>query len=162
MQYTYCPMALNLAYYKNKLYKTLDYWSRDNLNFDILEKGLGIVSSPHFVYDFSIKMFLMLYFIIWPNFIVWWPLLLKILGNMYIGSVCYPVCDVITFEINLAFLIKPFFYLTKQPRQKLNILRTKKLLRPNKKHFFIIFKGRVQINFSKLHRENYMVKIYSF
>ena len=126
MQYTYCPMALNLAYYKNKLYKTLDYWSRDNLNFDILEKGLGIVSSPHFVYDFSIKMFLMLYSIIWPNFIAWWPLLLKILGNMYIGSVCYPVCDVITFEINLAFLIKPFFYLTKQPRQKTKYLENKK------------------------------------
>ena len=31
------------------------------LNFDFLEKGLGIVSSPHFVYDFSGKMFLMLY-----------------------------------------------------------------------------------------------------
>ena len=31
------------------------------LNFDFLEKGLGIVSPPHFVYDFSTKMFLMLY-----------------------------------------------------------------------------------------------------
>ena len=31
------------------------------LNFDILEKGLGIVSPPHFVYDFPRKVFLMLY-----------------------------------------------------------------------------------------------------
>ena len=28
------------------------------LNFDFLEKGLGIVSLLHFVYDFSRKMFL--------------------------------------------------------------------------------------------------------
>ena len=27
------------------------------LNFDFLEKSLGIVSPPHFVYDFSRKMF---------------------------------------------------------------------------------------------------------
>ena len=31
------------------------------LNFDFLEKGLGIVFLAHFVYDFSTKMFLMLY-----------------------------------------------------------------------------------------------------
>ena len=27
-----------MAYNKNKFYKTLDYWSRDILNFDFLEK----------------------------------------------------------------------------------------------------------------------------
>ena len=31
------------------------------LNFEFLDKGLGIVSSAHFVYDFSTKMFLMFY-----------------------------------------------------------------------------------------------------
>ena len=30
------------------------------LNSDILDKGLGIVSLAHFVYDFSAEMFLML------------------------------------------------------------------------------------------------------
>ena len=30
------------------------------LKFDFLEKGLGIVSPPHFVYDFSTKMLLVL------------------------------------------------------------------------------------------------------
>ena len=34
--------------------------SRDMLNFLILEKSLGIVSPPHFVYDFLRKMFLIL------------------------------------------------------------------------------------------------------
>ena len=31
------------------------------LNFNFPEKCLGPISSPHFVYDFSIKIFLMLY-----------------------------------------------------------------------------------------------------
>ena len=48
-------IALNLAYSKDKLYRTLDYWSRDMLNFDFLGKGLGIVSPPYFVYDVSRK-----------------------------------------------------------------------------------------------------------
>ena len=30
------------------------------LNFDFLEKGLGIVYPPHFLFDFSREMFLML------------------------------------------------------------------------------------------------------
>ena len=31
------------------------------LNFDFLEKGLGLVSPPHVVYDISRKIFRMLY-----------------------------------------------------------------------------------------------------
>ena len=54
-------ITLNLAYNKKKLHKSLDYSSRDMLNFDFFEKGLGIVSPPHFSYDFSTKMFFMLY-----------------------------------------------------------------------------------------------------
>ena len=64
--------------------ENLDYWSRDMLNFNFSEKGLGLVSPPHFVYDFSRKMFLMLHSINWPYFIVWLPLLLEVLGNMCI------------------------------------------------------------------------------
>ena len=30
-------------------------------NVDFLEEGLGLVSAPYFVYDFSSKIFLMLY-----------------------------------------------------------------------------------------------------
>ena len=40
---------------KNKLYKTLDYWSKDILNFSFREKVLGLVAQSHFEYDFSQK-----------------------------------------------------------------------------------------------------------
>ena len=58
------------------------------LNFDFSEKGLELVSAPHFADDFSRKMFLLLHYINWPDFIVWLPLLPKILGNMGITIVC--------------------------------------------------------------------------
>ena len=58
------------------------------LNFDFLDKGLGIISPAHFVYDFLTKMFLMLYSINSPNFIAWLPLLLEILANMCVAIVC--------------------------------------------------------------------------
>ena len=54
-----------------------------------LRKRLWIV----FLYDFSRKMFLMLYSINWPNAIAWLPLLIEILVNMCIvivkGYLCY-------------------------------------------------------------------------
>ena len=111
-------LALKLAYNKSKLHKTLDYWCRDMLNFNFLEKTLGIVSSPHFMYDFSTKLLLMSYSVKWPHFIVWLPLLLEILG-----SICISIgCNVINFEINLILLIKPFFYMTKKSKQMLKYL----------------------------------------
>ena len=58
------------------------------LNFDFLDKGLGIISPPHFGYDFSTKMFLMLYSINRLDFIVSLPLLQEILGDMCIAIVC--------------------------------------------------------------------------
>ena len=79
------------------------------LNFDFLDKGLGIVSPAHFVYDFSTKIFLMLYSINYPNFIAWFSLLVGLLGNICIAIVCYPCCDVMDFEINLIFLLESFF-----------------------------------------------------
>ena len=62
-----------------------DNWSRD---FNFPEKNLGLVSAPYFVYDFLRKMFLMLYSIYWPNFIVWLHLLLEILDNISTTIVC--------------------------------------------------------------------------
>ena len=35
--------------------------------------------------------------------------ILKILSDMSNATVSFPSCDVINFEINLIFLIKPFF-----------------------------------------------------
>ena len=94
------------------------------LNSDFLEKGLEIVSLPHFVYDFSRKRFLMLYSINWRNFITWLSLLIGILVNMFIANACY--CDVIDFEINLIYLIKPFSFMTKKSRQKFKYLKNEK------------------------------------
>ena len=83
-------IALKLAYNKNNLFKTLHYWSRDMLNFYFLDKVLlellGIVSPPQFIYHFLTKLYPILCSINWPNFIVWLPLLLEILGNMFIAT----------------------------------------------------------------------------
>ena len=57
------------------------------LSFDILDEGLGIVSSTQFMYDFSTEMF-MLHSINSLNFIVWLPLRLEVLGNVCIAIVC--------------------------------------------------------------------------
>ena len=64
-QFQYLSIALNLAYNKNKPYKTLDYHQtiRDMLNFNFSEKGLGLASASHFANDFSRKMISMLHFI---------------------------------------------------------------------------------------------------
>ena len=42
--FPYILIALNLSHNKSKLYKTLKYWSRDMLNFNFSEIGLGLVS----------------------------------------------------------------------------------------------------------------------
>ena len=65
-------------------------------NFNFLEKGLGIVSQQHFVYDFSREMFLMLYSNNWQNFIVWFPLFLDMSVNMCIAMF---INQVVTLKI---------------------------------------------------------------
>ena len=60
-----------------------------NGNFHFLEEGLGLVFPLHFVYNFSRKMFLMLYSINLPDLIVWLSLFLEILSYMCIASVCF-------------------------------------------------------------------------
>ena len=50
------------------------------------------------------------------------------------------VCDVISFDIILIFLFKPFCYITKKSRQKFKDLENKKsFLGEIKKHFFYYF-----------------------
>ena len=56
--------------------------------------------------------------------IIWLPILLEVLGNMFIAIVCFAGCEAINFEINLIFLIKAIHYITKKSRQK--YLETKK------------------------------------
>ena len=57
------------------------------LNFDILDKGLEIVSPAHFVYDFSKKMFLMLY-LLTDQISLSGCLYFLRFGNMCIAIVC--------------------------------------------------------------------------
>ena len=76
------------------------------LNFDFLDKGLGIVSLAHFAYDF------------WDD--VW-----------DIGK--YVFCNCLltwllrqNFKINLTFLIESFLYMTKKSKEKVKYLENKK------------------------------------
>ena len=80
------------------------------LTFDVLQKGLALASPPHFMYDFTRRVILMLYSIKRPNFTLSMPLLLEIFGYACITTACFPRCNVINFEINLTFLIELFFY----------------------------------------------------
>ena len=97
-------------------------------------------SPPWFVDGFSRKIFIVLYSIIWPNFIVWLPLLLKILGNMCIVIIPCPVCDVINFETIHNSLIKLCFYIIKKSGQKGKYLKNDKSFSHEIKAFFFIFK----------------------
>ena len=95
------------------------------LNFDLVDKGLGIVSPANFVYDFSAKVFLILYskrtnFHFLFKFTSW------DIGQYYIALVCYPDCDVMDFEINLIILNEPLFHMTKKLWQKLKYSENKK------------------------------------
>ena len=51
--FQYFLIALNLAYNKNKLYKTVDYWLKDILNFDFFRKWSGNSFSTIFYVWFS-------------------------------------------------------------------------------------------------------------
>ena len=92
------------------------------LNFDFLEKGLVIVSPQHFVYDFTRKIFV-------------------VLNSINCAIVCKKGCDIINFEINLVFLIKPFFYITKKSRQKFKYVENERAFRRNKMHFSSFLRG---------------------
>ena len=111
-------------------------------HFQKIKRGLELVFLPHFLHNFWRKIFLLLYSINWPNFIVWLPLSCEILGNMRIAIACKPSCDVLNFEVSLIFLIKPFFRHDQKVVTKTSISwERKELLRWNKKHFSSFLKG---------------------
>ena len=94
------------------------------LNF--WKKDLGLVCPPHFVHNVSRKIFLMFYSLNWPNFIVLLLFILEISSKMLIPVACFPVCDVIKFEIHVSFVIKLFSYITKKAEQKFKFFKNKK------------------------------------
>ena len=69
-----------------------------------------VVLLPHFLHDFCRKIFLTLCYI------------LEILGNMCIVIICFPPFDIISFEININFLMKLFPYMIIKSGQKLKCL----------------------------------------
>ena len=58
---------------------------------------------------------------------------------MCIAIICFPVCDVIYFEINLSFLTKPLSCMTNNIKY-LNMFIMKRAFQLKQKVFFIIFK----------------------
>ena len=54
---------------------------------------------------------------------MWLLLLREILDNMCIATACEPCGDVINFEINLLFLIKPFFLHEQKVKTKIKGIR---------------------------------------
>ena len=59
---------------------------------------------------------------------------------MCVGFVCQLASEVINFETNLIFLIKPFFYTTKKSRQKVKYIDNEKRFYDEIKNIFFIFK----------------------
>ena len=58
------------------------------------------------------------------------------LGNICIANVCKPRYDVMNFEVNLIFLIKPFFLHEKKSWQRLKYLENKKSFSKSIFHHF--------------------------
>ena len=102
--------------------------------------SLEPVFLPYFLHGFWGKIFLTLYFFNWPNFIAWLRLRFEIFWNICIVIIWCPAYDVISFEINHNFLIKPFFYITKKSRQKSKFLKNEKSFSHETKSFFHHFK----------------------
>ena len=124
-----------------------------------MKRGPELVSLPHFPHNFWRKIFLLVYSINWPNFLVWLPLLCEILGNMCIASICISCCEAMNFEVNLMFLIKLFFLHNQKVMTKIEISwERKELLRWNKKHFSSILKG---FQSRKKHKSNTCENTYS-
>ena len=96
------------------------------LNSDFSAKGLGLVSSTHFVYDFSTKMFLILYSVSSQKFIVYLALRLEILGNSVLLFVSHFVTSWI-LKLILAPSHQPVFLDDPKSQNKnLNIFRKKR------------------------------------
>ena len=79
---TYCILICGLSKYSETKLQTICFYLYKA--FLKNKKGLKLVFLSHFLHDFWIKKFLLLYSINWPNFIVWLYLIRKILSIMCI------------------------------------------------------------------------------
>ena len=111
-------------------------WSKSNKT---IKWGREASSKP--LLSVFLKKFLILDSINWSNLIVWLLLLLEILGNICTAIVCLPSCDVINYEITLCLWSSRFSARPKSRDKNISILRTKRALRWNKKHFSSLLKN---------------------
>ena len=83
--------------------------------FFLIKRGPELVSLFHFLHDVWRKIFILLYSMNRPNFIVWLPLFLKIL------SICARLwrCDAKNFETNFVFLNNLFFLKDQKVKTKI-------------------------------------------
>ena len=120
-------IVLNLAYNKKKVYKTLSYWSGDMLNVDFSEKGVcGTGFTTTFYVWLSKKNVSYAIFYELTKFhclvvFTCWDIGQYVYSNGFLTRLwCHK------FGINLIFLIKPFFHMTKNSRQKFQYLEKEK------------------------------------
>ena len=108
----------------------------------ILKKGLGVVSPPHFPYDFQEKYFssydLLTKQILLSDCLYFIEISRKTCAAIF----RYQFCDVINFEIYLSFLTKPFSSMSKSSEQKLKYLKKERTFSGEMKTIFRLFKGR--------------------
>ena len=102
------------------------------------KRVLQLVFMPHFLHDFLRKMFLLFCSVNWPSFIVGLTLFREMLGNMCI-LIVYSGCDIIKFEINLAFLTSPFLHMTEESKRKFKYLNNEKNFSDEIKNIFYNF-----------------------
>ena len=118
------------------MYNSLDYWSRDILNFDILEKSLGIVFLPHFMYDFFNKNF-SCYVLLWTKFHF-----LNAFTSWDIGQYVY--CSYLFHKFrNQSYLSNQTVFINDQKVKTKTLIswEREKLWRWNKKHLSPFLKG---------------------
>ena len=86
--------SLFLFYAKPEAIETCWNYAADYLHlphfklFQNTKSGLELGSLPYFLHNFWSKIFLLIYSINWPSFIVWLSLLREILSNTCIAIVC--------------------------------------------------------------------------
>ena len=109
---------------KNNLYKTLDYWSRDMLHFDFLEKSLGSFPTTFCVWYFKKNV---------PHIILLIELIsmsdfLYFLRHWAICVLHLFALQVVTYilKLTLSFYFSYFSTWPKSQEKKANILGTKR------------------------------------
>ena len=105
----------------------------------ILKKGLGVVSPPHFPYDFQEKYFSSYILLTTQIFLSDCLYFIEIFRKTCAAIFRYQFCDVINFEIYLSFLTKPFSSMTKSSEQKLKDLKKERSFSGEIKTFFRLF-----------------------